>query len=274
MDRNHLGIVGSGFMGQGIARAALSAGLTVTLHDSDADRTRHAAEALRTKLGGEAPALEERLRTAESLEELAAASSIIEAIVEDPSAKIALFERLGSLDRQPRLLATNTSSIPITLIASRTPRPDRVIGMHFFAPAHATLLCEIVRGLDTSDGAAEQAQRLAETLGKQHITLTRDDAGFVTSRLMSVLVQEAARIVESGIASAEEVDRACILAFGHRMGPLSTTDLTGVDVAVNAATRILEATGREAFRPPELMQRMVAAGRLGRKTGKGFFDYA
>jgi 3-hydroxybutyryl-CoA dehydrogenase len=171
------------------------------------------------------------------------------------------------------VLATNTSAIPITQIAAVTQRPESVVGTHFFSPVPMMKLCELVRGYKTSDETLAKARAFAEEIGKTCVVVNRDVAGFVTTRLIAALVVEAVKLVESGVISAEDLDTACKLGFGHAMGPLATTDLTGADVLLHAAENIYRDTADEKFFPPELLQRMVAAGDLGRKTGRGFYTY-
>jgi 3-hydroxybutyryl-CoA dehydrogenase len=171
------------------------------------------------------------------------------------------------------VLATNTSAIPITTIAATTQRPESVVGTHFFSPVPMMRLCELVRGYKTSDAVLERARGFAESVGKTVIVVNRDVAGFVTTRLITVLAMEAVALYEAGVASAEDIDVACKLGFGHAMGPLATIDLTGVDILRNAALNIHRDTADPKFYPPELLSRMVAAGDLGRKSGQGFYSY-
>ena len=170
-------------------------------------------------------------------------------------------------------MATNTSAIPITQIAAATKRPEQVVGTHFFSPVPLMQLCELVRGLKTSDAALATARAFAEEIGKTCVVVNRDVAGFATTRMICALVMEAVSLVENGVISAEDLDVACKLGFGHAMGPLATTDLTGLDVLLNATRNIHIDTGDDKFFPPELLSRMVAAGDYGRKTGKGFYEY-
>ncbi len=171
------------------------------------------------------------------------------------------------------VLATNTSAIPITQIAAATSRPELVVGTHFFSPVPMMALCELVRGYKTSDRALEVAREFAEHIGKTCIVVNRDVAGFVTTRLIAALANEAVRLLESGVASAEDIDTACKLGFGHAMGPLATLDLTGVEIMCHASQNIYADSRDSKFAPPELLLRMVAAGDLGRKTGRGFYSY-
>lgn len=278
-----LGIVGAGLMGSGIAQIAAQRGITTRIFDitegaAQAGRDTAAKHLHRLAVKGkitetEAAQAIERLVPVHSIEEAADSNAVIEAVTERTEIKQATFKALAEAADDTTLLATNTSALPITEIAGSCSRPEQVIGMHFFSPVPVMGLCEIIRGYRTSDSTVVAALSLAEQLGKESIVVNRDDAGFVSSRLMTVLVQEATRIVESGLASAEDVDMACELGFGHRMGPLATTDLTGVDVAYRAGLGIYNATHNPRYAPPELMQRMVSAGALGRKSGAGFYDY-
>jgi len=184
-----------------------------------------------------------------------------------------VFRALDRTCKDTAVLATNPSAIPVSQIAVATERPESVVGTHFFSPVPMMKLCELVRGYKTSDETLATAKRFAEEIGKTTIVVNRDVAGFVTTRLIAALVVEAVKLVESGVVSAEDLDTACRLGFGHPMGPLATTDLTGVDVLLHATRNIYEDTADPKFFPPELLQRMVAAGDLGRKTGRGFYTY-
>jgi len=187
--------------------------------------------------------------------------------------KRATFAELDRLAGPTAVLASNTSAIPITAIAAATSRPESVVGTHFFSPVPMMPLCELVRGHRTSDATLASARAFAESCGKQCVSIERDVAGFVTTRLISALMFEAIRLVETGVATAEDVDTACRLGFGHRMGPLATADLTGLDVIRRAGQAIVDQTANPSFQPPELLARMVEAGLLGRKSGEGFFRY-
>ena len=184
-----------------------------------------------------------------------------------------VFRQLDAVCKDGAVLATNTSAIPVTQIATVTGRPESVVGTHFFSPVPMMKLCELVRGYKTSDQTLATAKTFAEEIGKTTIVVNRDIAGFVTTRLITALVVEAVKLVESGVVSAADLDIACQLGFGHPMGPLATTDLTGVDVLLHAARNIYTDTGDEKFFPPELLARMVVAGDLGRKSGQGFYSY-
>jgi len=204
---------------------------------------------------------------------VAEADLVVEAIIETVEAKAELFAELDRLAPAGAILATNTSAIPITRIAAATARPEAVVGTHFFSPVPMMRLCELVRGLKTSDETLAGARAWAEGIGKTCIVVNRDVAGFVTTRIITALANEAIRLVEAGVASPEDVDTACRLGFGHAMGPLATTDLTGVDVMRRASMSIYNETANPTFYPPELLTRMQAAGDLGRKSGRGFYEY-
>jgi 3-hydroxybutyryl-CoA dehydrogenase len=222
---------------------------------------------------GDAETALSRVTTTTELDAVADASLVVEAVFESVEVKTALFADLDRRCRDDAVLASNTSAIPITTIAAATRRPESVVGTHFFSPVPMMRLCELVRGLRTSDETLARARSFAEGVGKTCIVVNRDVAGFVTTRLISALVMEAVALYESGVASAEDIDVACKLGFGHAMGPLATIDLTGVDILRNAALNIFADTADPKFFPPEILGRMVVAGDLGRKSGRGFYDY-
>jgi 3-hydroxybutyryl-CoA dehydrogenase len=276
-------VVGAGLMGSGIAQVAATAGWEVTLRDVTDEalvRGRSSVEESLDRLvkkqrlsADDKDAALGRISTTTDLEAAADADIVVEAVFERVEAKQDVFRELDRVCREDAVLATNTSAIPVTTIASVTERPERVVGTHFFSPVPMMQLCELVRGLKTTDETLATARSFAEELGKTCIVVERDVAGFVTTRLVTALAMEAVALVESGVATAEDVDLACRLGFGHPMGPLATTDLTGVDILRHAALNIHTETGDPKFFPPELLSRMVDAGDLGRKTGRGFFSY-
>ncbi len=276
-------VVGAGLMGSGIAQVAAQAGHRVLLRDVDDEALGRGLSAIRSsydrfvakgKLGAdEATAALGRITTTTDLDAAAEAAIVIEAVFEQVDVKREVFAALDRVCADEAVLATNTSAIPITTIAAGTSRPESVVGTHFFSPVPMMALCELVRGLRTSDETLARARGFAEGVGKTCIVVNRDVAGFVTTRLITALVMEAVALYESGVASAEDIDLACRLGFGHAMGPLATTDLTGVDILRSAALNIYADTADAKFFPPELLGRMVAAGDLGRKSGRGFYAY-
>ncbi len=276
-------VIGAGLMGSGIAQVAAQAGWQVVLQDVTDEALRRGLEGIeqstarladkgRMSTEDRAAALS-RITTTTDLDAGADADVVVEAVFEQVEVKREIFRELDRICHDGAVLATNTSAIPITTIASATRRPEAVVGTHFFSPVPLMALCELVRGLHTSDDTLAVARSFAESVGKTCVVVNRDVAGFVTTRLISALVVEAVRLYESGVASAEDIDTACRLGFGHAMGPLATTDLTGVDILRHATSNIYAETGDPKFFPPETLSRMVAAGDLGRKSGRGFFTY-
>ncbi|MFF7242365.1 3-hydroxyacyl-CoA dehydrogenase family protein [Embleya sp. NPDC008237] len=280
---NKIAVIGAGLMGSGIAQVAAQAGYDVVLRDvTDAalERGLSGIAASYDKFvakgrltAQDASAALARITTTTDLEDVADADVVVEAVFEKVEVKQAVFGELDRICKPGAVLASNTSAIPITEIAAVTGRPESVVGMHFFSPVPLMSLCELVRGFKTSDATLAAARELAEAMGKTCIVVNRDVAGFVTTRLITALTVEAVKLYEAGVATAEDIDIACKLGFGHAMGPLATADLTGVDIMRNATNNIYTESKDEKFAPPELLNRMVAAGDLGRKTGKGFYDY-
>jgi 3-hydroxybutyryl-CoA dehydrogenase len=278
-----IAVVGAGLMGSGIAQVAAAAGHEVVLRDvtdQALDRGRAAVEKSLSRFVAKgnleqaaAEAALARITTTTDLEAVASADVVVEAAFESLEVKHEIFRELDRICKDGAVLATNTSAIPITQIGSVTERPEAVVGTHFFSPVPMMALCELVRGYKTSDETLDAARAFAESVGKTCIVVNRDVAGFVTTRLICALAMEAIRLVENGVASAEDIDTACKLGFGHAMGPLATTDLTGVDILRDASMNIYTDTADEKFFPPESLSRMVAAGDLGRKTGRGFYSY-
>ncbi|MEV4621252.1 3-hydroxyacyl-CoA dehydrogenase family protein [Asanoa sp. NPDC049573] len=278
-----LAVIGAGLMGSGIAQVAARAGWEVTLRDLDDASVGRGVAGIRKSLerfaakgtiqSDDVEAALGRITTTTDLGAAGDADIVVEAVFERLDVKQDVFRELDKICRADAVLATNTSAIPVTQIAAATQRPEQVVGTHFFSPVPMMQLCELVRGFKTSDATLEKAKSFAEEIGKTVVVVNRDVAGFVTTRLIAALALEAVKLVESGVVSAEDLDTACRLGFGHAMGPLATVDLTGVDVMLHAARNIYTDTADEKFFPPELLQRMVIAGDLGRKTGKGFYDY-
>lgn len=278
-----LAVIGAGLMGSGIAQVAAQAGWHVTMRDLDEASVQRGLGGIRASLdkfaakqtitADQAAAALDRIEVTTDLDAAADADIVVEAVFERLDVKQEVFRTLDKICKADAVLATNTSAIPITQIAAATERPESVVGTHFFSPVPMMKLCELVRGYKTSDEALARARSFAEEIGKTCIVVNRDIAGFVTTRLIAAFVVEAVKLVESGVVSAEDLDVACKLGFGHAMGPLATTDLTGVDVLLHATRNIYADTADEKFFPPELLARMAAAGDLGRKTGRGFYTY-
>ncbi|MFJ4923425.1 3-hydroxyacyl-CoA dehydrogenase family protein [Streptomyces sp. NPDC088725] len=278
-----LAVIGAGLMGSGIAQVAAQAGWDVVLRDVTDAALARGTDSIRASYGrfvakgkleeADADAALGRITTTTDLDAVADAEIVVEAVFEKLEVKHEIFRALDKLVRDDAVLASNTSAIPITKIAAVTERPERVVGAHFFSPVPMMALCELVRGYKTSDETLAAAREFAESVGKTCIVVNRDVAGFVTTRLISALVVEAAKLYESGVASAEDIDIACKLGFGHAMGPLATADLTGVDILLHATGNIYTESQDEKFAPPELMRRMVDAGDIGRKSGQGFYKH-
>jgi 3-hydroxybutyryl-CoA dehydrogenase len=278
-----LAVIGAGLMGSGIAQVAAAAGYDVILRDvTDAAAKRgvdgigasYAKFVGKGKMTGqEAADALARITSTTELDAAAEADVVVEAVFEDLGVKQTLFRELDKLCRADAILATNTSALPITQVAAVTERPESVVGTHFFSPVPLMALCELVRGYHTSDATVAAARSFAEEVGKTCVVVNRDVAGFVTTRLIAALINEAVHLYETGVASAEDIDLACKLGFGHAMGPLATADLTGVDIMRNATRNIYEETRDPKFAVPELLNRMVTAGALGRKSGQGFYSY-
>ncbi|HLL09293.1 MAG TPA: 3-hydroxyacyl-CoA dehydrogenase family protein [Nocardioidaceae bacterium] len=279
-----LAVVGAGLMGSGIAQVAAVAGWQVALRDVDEAALGRGKASVEKSLARfvergtlsapeQAAALDRIATTTDLVGAAADADLVIEAVFESLPVKLEVFAQLDDVCKDGAVLATNTSAIPVTTIAAATRRPESVVGTHFFSPVPMMRLCELVRGHRTSDESLAVARHFAESVGKTCIVVNRDVAGFVTTRLICALAMEAVALYESGVASAEDIDTACRLGFGHTMGPLATVDLTGVDVLRNASMNIYADTADAKFFPPELLSRMVDAGDLGRKSGNGFFAY-
>lgn len=276
--------MGAGLMGAGIAQVSAAAGHDVILQDVSQEGLARGKAGIQTSLAkfaekgkvspGDVDIALDRITTTTDLDAVGEAEIVVEAVFEKIEIKSEVFGRLDKICGDDVLLATNTSAIPITSIAAVTSRPEMVVGTHFFSPVPLMRLCELVRGYKTSDESLQRAKDFAESIGKTVVVVNRDVAGFVTTRLITALAMEAIALVESGVASAEDVDIACRLGFGHAMGPLQTSDMTGIDIIFNATSNIYADTQDEKFNPPELLRRMVQAGDLGRKSGKGFYDYS
>jgi 3-hydroxybutyryl-CoA dehydrogenase len=272
----HVLVVGAGQMGSGIAQVAAAAGCRVSLHDAAPGATERALEGIRkslTKLaekGGPDP--DEVLARIEIVDDLVPADLMIEAVVEDATVKEEIFFQADQILPPDAILASNTSSIPITSLAAETIRPDRVIGMHFFNPVPVLKLVEVVRGRDTSDETVGAIVAFAEELGKVP-ALANDSPGFVSNRILMPFINEAAWALHDGVAEAEAIDTIAKLGFAHPMGPLGLADLIGLDTCVAIMEVLHGGLGDEKYAPCPLLREHVEAGRLGRKSGQGFYSY-
>lgn len=283
MDTRRVLIVGAGLMGGGIAQVAAMAGYRVTLRDVSQQMLDKAMTNIAWSLGkfvekgqlaDEArEAAMSRLSTTLTLDAAAEADFAIEAVFEDKALKQEVFRELDRLCPAHTIMASNTSAIPVTELARVTKRPDRVVGTHFFSPVPLMPLCELVRGLETSDETLAAAKTFVESLGKETVTVKRDVAGFVLNRINLPSTVESIRLVEAGVITPEEVDKGMRLGMGRRMGPFEMMDMTGLDVTLSAMLAIYEETKDPRFWPPDLLRRKVAAGHLGRKVGQGWYGY-
>ena len=277
-----VGVVGAGTMGSGIAQIAAAAGFDVILRDvSDAalDRGFSIIERGLGRLTKKGKLTEEEakgilgcVRKTLSLEDMAGADLVVEAAFEKMEVKKELFGELDRICRSEVVLASNTSSLSITEIAASTSRPDRVVGMHFFNPVPVMALVEVVQGLTTSDDTVELAYQVAKKLGKSPIR-TKDQPGFIVNRILVPYMNEAAFAYMEGVGSAEEIDQAMKWGASMPIGPLALFDLVGIDVALDVLEVLYKEFGDPKFRPAPILRQMVRAGRLGRKSGNGFFDY-
>jgi 3-hydroxybutyryl-CoA dehydrogenase len=277
MTFEHVLVVGAGQMGAGIAQVVAASGRRVSLHDPYPGAVERGRTAMRKSLarlaekGGVDP--DETLARVVPVDELVPASLLIEAITEDAAAKEDVFRRADETLPDEAILASNTSSIPITSLAAVTARPDRVIGMHFFNPVPVLKLVEVIRAVQTSDETAAAIVQLARDLGKEPAE-ARDFPGFVSNRILMPFVNEAAYALMEGVADAEAIDTIARLGFAHPMGPLALADLIGLDTCVAIMEVLHRGLGDPKYAPCPLLRQYVQAGRLGRKSGRGFYDYA
>jgi len=277
-----LAVLGTGTMGQGIAQLAATSGYDTRVYDVASQRAKHAADAIAAQLDKlvskgklDAAAQKDALARLSTATDVKAACEgvdvVIEAVPEDMGLKVALFREVIPASPENALLGSNTSSLSITELGAKIGAPDRTVGLHFFNPPPVMELLEVVRGLATSDETVQRALALAKSLKKTPIVVS-DTPGFASSRLGVILGAEAIRMLESGVASAEDIDRAMELGYRHPMGPLKLTDLVGLDVRLAILEHLHREVG-EQFRPPALLRKMVRAGKLGKKVGEGFYQW-
>lgn len=282
MQISNIGIVGAGTMGSGISQVAALTGYDIVMQDVSDEATSRGLGTIdkslqrlvdREKITADAKdAAILKIRTTTNLSDLADCDLVIEAATENMDLKLDLFEEIDKVSRPETIIASNTSSLSLTKLASVSNRPDKVIGMHFFNPVPMMALVEIIRALQTSDDTFTRVDELTRELGKTPVSV-KDSPGFVVNRMLVPMINEAVFILYEGIASADEIDAAMKLGAGHPMGPLALADMIGIDVCLYVMNILLEEFGDSKFRPSPLLKQMVDAGYLGRKSGKGFFDY-
>lgn len=271
-------------MGHGIAQVAASCSEAVTLFDVSPEQVASGLEKIRANLakgvalGKVDSAVQDAvigaLRGTSSLEDaVSGADLVIEAIPEVIDLKSNLFKEIGGFVSEDTILATNTSSLSVTELSEFVPNPGRFLGLHFFNPVHIMALVEVVRGRDTTDSTLDRSLDFVRHMGKEPIVV-EDSPGFASSRLGIALGLEAIRMVEAGVASASDIDKAMVLGYRHPMGPLRLTDLVGLDVRLGIAEYLHRTLGSETFRPPPLLRQLVEEGKLGKKSGHGFYDWS
>ena len=282
MEIRKIAVIGAGLMGSGIAQVMAAAGFEVVLRDIADEFVKKGMAAVEKNLAtsvskGKLPEQEKaailgRIKTSTTLEAAKDCDLIIEAIVERKEEKMALFKQLDALCPPHVIFASNTSSIPITELATATKRPDKVVGMHFFSPAQVMKLVEIIRGLKTSEGTVAGIRNLTEKIGKVGV-LVKDGPGFLVNRINAALRSEVYNCLAEGVASIEDIDKAMKFGLGHPMGPLELQDYVGLEIGLAVFETLWENFREPKWRPALILRKLVASGDLGRKTGKGWYDY-
>lgn len=284
MTTETIGVIGAGLMGAGIAQVSAVSGFDVVLVDNNAAAAEAGFDGIRRRLKRE---IERERMTEGAVEDalgritvpggtgfsaLSRADVVIEAVVEDLGVKSAVFRELGDICQANALLASNTSSLPLSDLAAASGRPERVIGLHFFNPPWALKLVEVVSTASTTPETLAEARDLCERLGRVQVQV-KDTPGFIANRLLVPFIFDAIHLLDSGVASAEDIDMACKVGLSHTMGPLATADLIGLDTLQRIAESMFEEYGEARFKAPTLLRRLVSLGHLGRKSGRGFFRY-
>jgi 3-hydroxybutyryl-CoA dehydrogenase len=278
-----MAVVGAGQMGSGIAQVAAQAGIEVLLTDATVDLARRGHDRIAASLAklvekgkmsaGDRSALLARIKPVERIEDCGRAQLLVEAVVENEAQKRDIFQRADAVLPPEALLASNTSSISITKLAAGTKRPEKFVGMHFMNPPPVMQLIEIIRGLQTSDATYRTVVELAKRFGKTTVT-SKDRPGFVVNRILIPLLNEACFALEEGLATAEDIDTGVKLGLNHPMGPLTLADFIGLDTCLYIAEVLHRELGDDKYRPAPVLRQYVAAGWLGKKTGRGFYDYS
>ena len=275
-------VVGSGTMGNGIAQVCAQKGISVVLSDVSPEILERAVNNIRWSVGKfiekgklkeDSETIMSRIRTSTGLEVASEVDLVIEAVFEKIEIKQEVFKKIDALVSDKTLLASNTSAIPISDIAAAVRRPENFIGLHFFNPAPMMDAVEVIKGIASGEKAFQSGAEFVRSIGKEPIMVQRDIAGFILNRINMLANMEAMRLVGQGVASPEDIDKGMCLAFGRKMGPLETSDLVGLDVQLMAYTNVYEDEKDSRFYPPPILKRKVLAGHLGRKTGKGWYEY-